>query len=46
MDVLPEESVDPMGIKSTEDRMSMKIVAAQAEESITIVAGEASTAHQ
>jgi hypothetical protein len=46
MDVLPKEGVYLMGIKSTTDRMSMMIVAARAEESITIVAGEASTAHQ
>lgn len=46
MDVLPKEGVDLMGIKSTTDRMSMKIIAGRAEESITIVAGEASTAHQ
>lgn len=46
MDVLPKEGVDLMGIKSTTDRMSMKFVAARAEESNTIVAGEASTAHQ
>jgi hypothetical protein len=46
MDVLPEEGIDLMGIKSTMDCISTIDIGTQQAGNITIVAGEVSTAHQ
>jgi hypothetical protein len=46
VDVLPEEGVDLMGVQSTIETMSIETIAARPTGSITIVAGEVSTAHQ
>lgn len=46
VNVSPEEGVDLMGVKSTRDPISINPAAARPTGSITIVAGEVSTAHQ
>jgi len=46
VDILPEESVDLMGIESTTKCISTIAIETQPAGNITIVAGEVSTAHQ